>query len=274
MYLLPTIGPGVQGGGESAQRKRRFQGVVSMVSKKRETTVKGETAAVRASRARADIKELAEPKPKLTDIAYERLEEAIITLKLPPGSIVSELTLSQMFDIGRTPIREAIQRLAREHLMLVLPQRGLLIPEIDLPKQLRLIETRREVERLICRSAARRATREQREQFLILHDAFLEAATQNDEVSFIRADRQFNELELEAARNEFAEGAMRLMQGLSRRFWFCHYQQELNLSEMGRLHAEVASAIAAGNMDQAGQSLDRLMDHIEQLARSTLISSL
>lgn len=244
-----------------------------MVSKKRETTVKGESAA-RDSHKRADIKALSEPKPKLTDIAYERLEEAIITLKLPPGSIVSELTLSQMFDIGRTPIREAIQRLAREHLMLVLPQRGLLIPEIDLPKQLRLIETRREVERLICRSAARRATREQREQFLILHDAFLEAAARNDEVSFIRADRQFNELELEAARNEFAEGAMRLMQGLSRRFWFCHYQQESDLSEMGRLHAEVASAVAGGNMDQAGQSLDRLMDHIEQLARSTLISSL
>ncbi|MGE8547513.1 MAG: GntR family transcriptional regulator [Alcaligenes sp.] len=246
-----------------------------MVTKKREAAVKGETVGkARVAKRRVDIKELAEPKPKLTDIAYERLEEAIITLKLPPGSIVSELTLSQMFDIGRTPIREAIQRLAREHLMLVLPQRGLLIPEIDLPKQLRLIETRREVERLICRSAARRATREQREQFMVLHDAFLEAAAQDDEVSFIRADRQFNELEIEAARNEFAEGAMRLMHGLSRRFWFCHYQQDSVLSEMGRLHAEVAAAIAGGDMNQAGQSLDRLMDHIEQLARSTLISSL
>ncbi|MGO3132829.1 MAG: GntR family transcriptional regulator [Alcaligenes sp.] len=221
-----------------------------------------------------EIKALAEPKPKLTDIAYERLEEAIITLKLPPGSIVSELTLSQMFEIGRTPIREAIQRLAREHLMLVLPQRGLLIPELDMPKQLRLIETRREIERLICRSAARRATRDQREQFKSLHDAFLETAAQNDEVSFIRADRRLNELEIEAARNEFAEGAMRLTHGLSRRFWFCHYQQNPDLSEMCRLHANLAMSIAGGNMDQAGQSLDLLMDYIEELARTTLISSL
>ncbi len=67
---------------------------------------------------------------------------------------------------------------------------------------------------------------------------------------------------------------MRLMHGLSRRFRFCHYQQDSVLSEMGRLHAEVAAAIAGGDMNQAGQSLDRLMDHIEQLARSTLISSL
>jgi len=66
-----------------------------------------------------------------------------------------ELALSEMTGIGRTPIREAIQRLAREHLIVILPQRGLLIPEIDVTKQLRLLRTRREVERLICRSAAK-----------------------------------------------------------------------------------------------------------------------
>ncbi len=137
------------------QQALRFKGRVSMVTSKRK--VAGQAKGKTQDEA-LEIKALAEPKPKLTDIAYERLEEAIITLKLPPGSIVSELTLSQMFEIGRTPIREAIQRLAREHLMLVLPQRGLLIPELDMPKQLRLIETRREIERLICRSAARRAT--------------------------------------------------------------------------------------------------------------------
>ena len=95
------------------------------------------------------IQDMAEPKVKLTDIAYEQIEEAIITLRIPPGSVISELTLSEMLNIGRTPIREAIQRLAREHLLLVLPQRGLLVPEIDLRKQLKLLETRREVERLI-----------------------------------------------------------------------------------------------------------------------------
>ncbi|MBX7021225.1 FCD domain-containing protein, partial [Providencia rettgeri] len=136
------------------------------------------------------------------------------------------------------------------------------------------IETRREIERLICRSAAKRATRDQREQFKGLHDAFLEAAAQNDEVSFIRADRRLNELEIEAARNEFAEGAMRLTHGLSRRFWFCHYQQNPDLTEMGRLHADLAMTIAGGDVDQAGKSLDRLMDYIEELARTTLISSL
>ena len=70
-------------------------------------------------------------KESLTEQAYAQIEEAIITLQIPPGSTVSELALSEMTGIGRTPIREAIQRLAREHLIVILPQRGLLVPEID-----------------------------------------------------------------------------------------------------------------------------------------------
>lgn len=209
-------------------------------------------------------------KPKLTDLAYEQLEEAIITLRIPPGSVISELTLSEMLDIGRTPIREAIQRLAREHLLLVLPQRGLLVPEIDLKKQLKLLETRREVERLICRSAARRATPEERAIFSRLHDEFMLASKTNDDVTFMRSDREFNEMTLLAARNEFAEGAMRLMHGLSRRFWYFHYKQAADLPEMARLHANVAGAIAKGDVEGAGKALDRLLDNIESFAKATL----
>lgn len=224
--------------------------------------------------AKRAMPEMAEPKLKLTDVAYEQLEEAIITLRIPPGSVVSELTLSEMFKIGRTPIREAIQRLAREHLLLVLPQRGLLIPEIDLKKQLKLLETRREVERLICKSAARRATPAERERFARLHDEFTHASLTNDDVTFMRSDREFNELTLVSARNEFAEGAMRLMHGLSRRFWYFHYKQAADLPEMARLHAAVAGAIADGNPKAAGEALDRLLDNIETFTKATLMSDM
>lgn len=213
-------------------------------------------------------------RPKLTDLAYEQLEEAIITLRIPPGSVISELTLSEMLNIGRTPIREAIQRLAREHLLLVLPQRGLLVPEIDLKKQLKLLETRREVERLICRSAARRATPEERAIFARLHDEFMLASKTDDDVTFMRSDREFNEVTLLSARNEFAEGAMRLMHGLSRRFWYFHYKQAADLPEMARLHANVAGAIAKGDVEGAGKALDSLLDNIESFAKATLTSDM
>jgi len=231
----------------------------------------GRTGAKRAAPMSAAA-QLAEPKAKLTDLAYELIEEAIVTLRIPPGTAISEQALSEMTGIGRTPIREAIQRLAREHLILVLPQRGLLVSEIDVAKQLKLLETRREIERLICRSAARRATDAERQGFKRLADEFNKASARNDDVAFIRADREFNELCLSAARNEFAEGAMRLLHGLSRRFWYLHYKQAADMPEMGRLHATLALAIAAGDPNVAGEALDRLVDNLETFTRATVLS--
>lgn len=214
------------------------------------------------------------PGAKLTDLAYDQIEEMIVTLKIPPGMSVSELTLSNATGIGRTPIREAIQRLAREHLILILPQRGLLIPEIDVSKQLRLLETRREIERLVCRSAAKRSTAQEKERFALLAQQFTTAGAANDDVTFIRTDREFNELCLAAARNEFSEGAMRLTHGLSRRFWYFHYKQAADLPEISRLHAAVATAIAAGDVAAAATACDRLLDNIEAFTRSTVMTAI
>lgn len=208
---------------------------------------------------------------RMTDMAYLWLEEAIVTLKLAPGSTFSELQLSETSGFGRTPIREAVQRLAREHLIVVLPQRGLLVAPMDVAKQLRLLETRREIERLIARSAARKATPEQREHFQRLASEFKQASRKGDDVAFVRADREFNELCLVCAKNEFAEGAMRMLHGLSRRFWYYHYKEAADLPTMGRLHADVAEAIARGNIEQAGDTLDALLDNIEEFTKATVL---
>ena len=214
------------------------------------------------------------PNAKLPDLAYEQIEEAIVTLRIPPGTSVSELTLSKATGIGRTPIREAIQRLARENLILILPQRGLLVPQIDVSKQLRLLEMRREIERLVCRSAAKRASPAQRESFARLADEFTTAGDVNDDVSFIRSDREFNELCLQSAHNEFTEGAMRLMNGLSRRFWYYHYKQAADLPEIAKLHATLAGAIADADVAGAASACDRLIDNIEAFTRSTVMTNI
>src|SRR5437660_331801 len=167
----------------------------------------------------------ATPAQSLTDLAYAHLEEMIVTLKLPPGAAVSEAELSQRLGIGRTPIREALQRLAREQLVVILPRRGVIVSEINVKSQLRLLETRREVERLVARSAARRATPVERRRMDELAERFERSARNNDDKGFMRVDREFNELCLAAAKNEFAAGAMRLMQSLSRRFWYHHYRE-------------------------------------------------
>lgn len=206
----------------------------------------------------------------LTDRAYRDLEEMIVTLKLPPGSAVSETALSQTLGIGRTPIREALQRLARERLVAILPRRGIIVSEINVKSQLRLLEVRREVERLVARSAARRASDEERTHFLELARRFEQSARTNDDVSFMRVDREFNEFSVMAARNEFAAGAMSLMHSLSRRFWYIHYKQAADMPLTAKLHADIARAIGAGDEAAAGKAMDKLLDTVTKFTRDTV----
>jgi DNA-binding GntR family transcriptional regulator len=223
---------------------------------------------MRRSRREAADAELSDA--TLTDRAYRAIEEQIVTLQLAPGAVISEAVLSERLKIGRTPIREAIQRLARERLMVIMPRRGIMVSEVNIQTQLRLLEVRRELERLIARNAARRATEAERAQFTAIAAGMEKAGRKNDETVFMRLDREFNLLGLQAARNEFAAGAMVLMQGLSRRFWFIHYREAADLPLAARLHADIARAIAAGDREAAATASDRLMDYIEAFTRATL----
>lgn len=206
----------------------------------------------------------------LTDLAYAQLEEMIVTLQLPPGAVLSELVLSKRLNIGRTPIREALQRLSRDGLVNILPRRGILVSEINVRVQLRLLEVRRELERLMARGAAERATEDERQQFFAIAEGMREAAERADDLAFMRFDQQLNTLISAAARNEFASRSMGLMHGLSRRFWYQHYRETADLPRAARLHAEVAEAIARRDPEKAASASDRLIEYIENFARATL----
>src|SRR5688572_10581849 len=179
----------------------------------------------------------------LTDLAYVHLEELIVTLKLKPGATVSEGELSVLTGIGRTPIREALQRLAREKLVSIMPRRGIVVTEINVGSQLKLLEVRRELERLIARTAARRATDAERTRFRELARDFEKSARANDPVAFMRTDREFNSLCSAGAHNDFAAGAMSLMHSLSRRFWYIHYRQAADMPVTAKLHGDIARRI-------------------------------
>ncbi len=206
----------------------------------------------------------------LTDRAYRELEEAIVTLRIPPGTMVSEAQLSRRLGVGRTPVREALQRLAREWLVFIMPRRGIFVSEIDVARQLRLLDARRVLERLLAQSAAGRCSPAQRVQFAEIATGMDRAAKRSDDLSFMRLDREFNLLLLDAAGNEFAAASMGLMNGLSRRFWYVHYRQVADLPLAARLHAATARAVAAGQESEAGAASDALVDYIEAFARKTI----
>jgi DNA-binding GntR family transcriptional regulator len=208
----------------------------------------------------------------LTDRAYRELEEMIVTLQLSPGTVLSEQALAVRLKIGRTPIREALQRLARDGLVVIMPRRGIMVSEINLRLQLRLLEVRRELERLMASLAAERATAEERREFAEVGQAMLAAAAKADDIAFMRLDQRFNILIATAARNEFARRSMGLMNALSRRFWYQHYQEVADLPLAAKLHAAVAEAVAQKKVKAAAAASDQLIDYIEDFARKTLDS--
>jgi DNA-binding FadR family transcriptional regulator len=129
---------------------------------------------------------------------------------------------------------------------------------------------RRELERLMARSAAERATSEEAIQFANIAQDMRSASDQADDMTFMRLDRALNELVSQAARNEFAARAMGLMHGLSRRFWYQHYREVGDLPLSARLHADLADAIARRDANAAGKASDLLIDYIESFARKTI----
>jgi DNA-binding GntR family transcriptional regulator len=231
-------------------------------------TMKAETAR-RVRRRGPAAPDPADTTP-LADRAWRALEEDIVTLRIAPGSVVSEAGLSAQLGLGRTPVREALQRLATEGLVQILPRRGIIVTEIDVAAQLRLLEVRREIERLLARSAAQRGTPAHRERFSAIADEMETAARRQDDVAFMRLDRAFNLLLLEAAANEFATAAMKMMNGLARRFWFVHYRLVADMPLAARLHAGVARAIAKGDPKAAATASDRLIDYIQDFSRKSI----
>ncbi len=210
------------------------------------------------------------PSESLQQQAYDRLEEMIVTTQLPAGAAVSEATLAKQLGMSRTPVREALQRLAREGLVRVLPRRGLLVTELDVGKQLRMLEVRRAIERLMADRAASRRDAQQASAFRAVAAEFEAAGKAEDEALFTRADRTFNRLLVEAAHNEFAAEAASLMQGHSRRFWYVHQRGRSSVKEASALHSAIANAIANGDSEAAGHASEKLLDHVEAFTRATL----
>ncbi len=206
----------------------------------------------------------------LTEQAYNQLEEMIVTLTLAPGTVLSEKALSLELSIGRTPVREALQRLAREGLVLVLPRKAIIVTETDPRRQLLVLEVRREMERLLARASAERASSLERARFDVIAKGMKAAARANDDLSFMRLDRELNALLAVAAHNDYAARAMRVLNGHSRRFWYLHYKQTADLPKIAQLHADEARAIADGNAKAAATASDKLIDYVESFTRATL----
>ena len=243
-----------------------------------------ERAAPAASPARAKVSQKAGAKTRpfrrvgggagradLADQARARLEEMIVSLELKPGSVWSEGELSAAIKIGRTPVREALQRLEADHLVRILPRHGAQITEINVAEQLLLLELRRELDRVIAVNAARRSTAAERAQLLAMAERLDRLKADGDDIwAYLRDHYELKNFLAEWARNPFVARAVMPCYAMSRRFYYLHHRQARDLATATRHHAAVIRAVAVGDEKNAANASDKLMDYVEAFTRATV----
>lgn len=193
--------------------------------------------------------------------AYLAIEDRIVTLEFVPGTMLTERFIIGSVGIGRTPVREAIQRLALEGLIEVHPRSGVKIAEIRPEDYPRAIEPRLTLEPLLARSAARFAGPRDREIISHRMHEMHASARRGDVRGFLREDKALDEAIGNAAADPFLPRLLAPLQVHSRRFWF-HYHGADGLTEAADGHLAVCQAIIIGDSEAAFARTRMLMDYL------------
>jgi DNA-binding GntR family transcriptional regulator len=208
-------------------------------------------------------------KRRAADLAYDAIEVLFSTLQLEPGSPVVETELVQRTGLGRTPVREALLRLASSGLIVQQPRRGLLVSHIDLGEYLDVILTRRALESLIASCSARRASTDQRKEIVRCAERMVKAAARGSLDDYMRADHELDVVNHQASENRSAVNCVVPLIVLCRRFWYA-YQHEGEMGEGARAHLQLAEGIASADEAAAVLGADALMDYLERFARRVI----
>ncbi len=202
----------------------------------------------------------AEPEPRsLAERAYELLVRKITRLALAPGSVLVDKTLIEELGIGRTPIREAMQRLAIEGLVDHLPNRGMLVSEITASGVQQIYEFRAVLDGYAAWLAAARATPEQIREITAAHKRLVRATEDDDIDEFVEGDRDFYRLVSAAAHNSLVADTIPRIFNLHLRLWF------YISAKLGGWHS-----LAASHQEMTREVVDALTVHDPARARTAM----
>ena len=202
--------------------------------------------------------------------AYLRIRDRIVCLDMRPGSVVNEGRLRTELKIGRTPIREALQRLARENLVRSIPHRGTFVTDVNITDLARITEVRVILEAHAARLAADRLSATDRESLTMLLEV-LEDGPSLDQRELMRLDQQIHRQIYRAARNPFLESTLERYFNLSLRLWYLVLDHEVGLREALQEHIELLRAILTGDQNRAEESMRRHVTGFEREIRKALV---
>jgi DNA-binding GntR family transcriptional regulator len=133
--------------------------------------------------------------------AYEQIKDKIITLELEPASVIDEQALMEQLGLGRTPVREALQRLSADGLVHIVPRRGMFVTDISITDLQQIIEVRIALTGFCARLAAQRITPDLVAEMRTVLQG-LEHVKPGDSKVLMEIDRSFQRMLYRAGGNE------------------------------------------------------------------------
>jgi DNA-binding GntR family transcriptional regulator len=185
----------------------------------------------------------------MADRAYAALRDQIVSLRIAPGAPINEDALGRELGMGRTPVREAIKRLALENLVTVFPRRGTFASEINITDLAHISDVREQLEGHAAYRAAERLTAIRREELERLLARIGAGGGARDEL--IELDAEIHRFVHRSTGNPYLEETLARYFNLSLRIWYLVLDRLPHLTERVREHRALLEAIRDGEAERA-----------------------
>jgi DNA-binding GntR family transcriptional regulator len=193
-----------------------------------------------------------------------QLRDRIISLRIPPGAPIDEDRIGEAFEMGRTPVREAVKRLALENLVTVFPRRGTFASEINITDLTHISDVRTVLEAHAAARAAERITDAQRAELDGLLVELSQSRGSDDGEALMVLDARVHRFIHRCSGNPYLEETLGRYFNLSLRIWHLVIDRLPHLFARVHEHDDVLRAIAAGQADRASEIL---IEHIATFER-------
>ena len=210
----------------------------------------------------------------ISEIAYSAIRRKILFNDLKGGQAIDESTLARQLDLGRTPVREAVHRLAREGLLRVIPRKGVVVTELSIETLGQIFEVRSSCEVQVARLATVRADSSDIEAMEQALEGVEQMVAEKRFRDLIEADERFHLALAEAARNPLLGDMLSTLYGLGIRFWYVTLPQRQvkEVKQEMALHREIVKAIKAGDPERSAKTMftiiegfpDRIVDLVKR----------
>jgi len=196
------------------------------------------------------------PAPQ-SEQAYLVLRDKVISLAYRPGDYLNIATLVQDTGFGRTPLNQALQRLASEGLVQIMPRKGIVVAPLSIDSAFDLIAVRVVNERLCAKLAAQRMGADQLAQLRQAAKDFEDASAAKDLHALMNADRVFHETIADIAGNPLLSDILSVLHAQSQRFWAVSLSRPGHSAEVIDEHTAIVNALASGDGEQAADKAEK-----------------